>query len=79
MQADQDNNIFKGLVEQGITVKEFRNKERKKKIITIYNNFTWGEPDDMDEEGYDMNENDMYITLDDLCRGLVKKLHIYEV
>ena len=66
MQADQDNNIFKGLVEQGIIVKKLRNKKRKEKIITIYNNLTWGEPDDMDEEGYDMNENDMYITLDDL-------------
>ena len=31
MQADQDNNIFKGLVEQGITVKEFRNKEKRRK------------------------------------------------
>ena len=66
MQAGQDNNIFKGLVEQSITVKEFRNIEKKKKMLTIYNRLTWGATDDMDKEGDDMNENDMYMTLDDL-------------
>ena len=35
-------------------------------MLTFYNNLTWGATDDMDEEGDDMNENDMYMTLDDL-------------
>ena len=33
MQPGQDNNIFKGLVEQSITVKEFRNIEKIRKCL----------------------------------------------